>query len=88
MKVRPYVTRSEWARFYTLLCSLLVPFAASKKLFGTWVHGPGVGLYCVDLPRAPFVSWSHLQHRLFVLYNSRTTAENSLSPVSLLLSPR
>lgn len=62
--------------------------APQKQLFWTQVRWPGVGLHCVELPKAPFVSRSHLQLRPFVLHYSRTTAENSLSPVSLLLSPR
>lgn len=47
-----------------------------------------MGRNCVDLAKAPFVCWSHLQLRSFVLDYSRTAAGNSLSPVSLLPAQR
>lgn len=42
----------------------------------------GVGLYCVELPKAPFVSWSHLQLRAFVPILQIRNSSPPISPVS------
>lgn len=51
---------SIWSQDVCIVCFEPL-LGAPEQLWLTKVHQTGVGLYCVDLPKAPFVARSHLQ---------------------------